>query len=72
MTNSLRDKITICIFTHIVDVNTKPYLKNDMLIGTIKSVKEDLGLTDVKYEIYCDAVMKKKYPEYNVEVVECT
>ena len=55
MVNSLKDKITICIFTHIVDAESNPYLKNDMLIGTIKSVKEDLGLTGVKYEIYCDA-----------------
>ncbi len=67
MVNSLKDKITICIFTHIVDAESNPYLKNDMLIGTIKSVKEDLGLTDVKYEIYCDAAMKRKYPELTKE-----
>ena len=63
MANSLRDKITICIFTHIVNADTNPFLKNDMLIETIRSVKEDLGLADVRYRIYCDAYMKKAYPE---------
>ena len=63
MTDSLRDKITICIFTHIINANTNPYLKNDMLIETIRSVKEDLGLIDVRYRIYCDAYMKRAYPD---------
>ncbi len=67
MDYSINDKITICIFTHIVNVDTNPFLKNDMLIRTIKSVKVDLGLIDVKYEIYCDAVMMKNYPELTKE-----
>ena len=63
MTN-YQDQITVCLWTHIINAGTdNPYLKNDMLIETIRSVKEDIKLDKVKYEIYCDNAMKVQYPE---------
>ena len=58
-----QEQITVCVWTHIINASTTPYLKNDMLIETIKSVKEDIKLDKVKFEIYCDNNMKIQYPE---------
>ena len=34
---NLEKKITVCVFTHIIEASTNPYLDNRMLIDTIKS-----------------------------------
>ena len=59
----MKNQITICIFTHIIEVETNPHLDNKMLVNTIKSTSEVLNLKEVKYQIYIDAAMKRLYPE---------
>ena len=65
---NMKDKITICIFTHIIEAETNPHLDNKMLVDTIKSTSETLNLKEVKYQIYIDAAMKK-YPKLYAEYV---
>ena len=65
----LNKKITICLFTHIIEAETNPYLDNKMLVDTIKSTSETLNLKEVKYQIYIDAAMKRMYPELYIKYV---
>jgi len=66
---NLEKKITICVFTHIIEASTNPHLDNRMLIDTIKSTSEVLNLKEVKYQIYIDAAMKRLYPELYLKYV---
>ena len=65
----INKKLTVCLFTHIIEANTNPYLDNKMLISTIKSTSKVLNLKEVKYQIYIDAAMKKLYPELYTQYV---
>jgi hypothetical protein len=60
----MKDKLTICIFTHIINVNTKdPYLHNEMIPKMIKSASTKLNLKETDYKIYCDSDMFANYPK---------
>jgi hypothetical protein len=64
----MKEKITVCLFTHIIYANTSsPLIENKMLIDTIKSSKEDLGLSNVQYRIYYDDFYRKNYPSLTQE-----
>lgn len=67
----MREKLTICIFTHIIKANTQePYLYNEMIPKMISSVVNVLKLKDVRYKIYCDSDMFINYPELTKEYIE--
>jgi hypothetical protein len=56
----MKDRISVMISTHIVNVETEPYLHNEMLYDTISTAHEKLNLGDTKFYIYID----KKMEEY--------
>jgi hypothetical protein len=60
----INKKLTVCVFTHIINANTIPYLENQMLVKTIQSTSNVLNLKNVKYKIYIDAAMKRLYPKF--------
>ena len=67
----MRDKLTVCIFTHIIKANTnEPYLENEMIPKMISSVINVLKLGDVRYRIYCDSDMFLNYPKLAEEYVK--
>jgi hypothetical protein len=59
----LKDKLSVCVVTHIVDVDTSPYLNNDMILETVYSAHSRLNLEDVCFYICHDARLKKSHPE---------
>ena len=56
-------KISVMVATHIIDADTNPYIENEMLLKTILSSKEKMGLQGVDYYIYIDDKFRKKYPK---------
>ena len=67
----MRDKLTVCIFTHIIKANTnEPYLYNEMIPKMISSASSVLNLTDVRYKIYCDSDMFVKYPNLSEKYIK--
>lgn len=60
----LKDKLSVMITTHIINVNTEPYLNNDMIIDTIQSSHNMMALEGVTYYVYIDSFYKVNYPKY--------
>ena len=60
----LKDKLSVMVMTHIINVSTVPYLDNDMIIKTIRTSHDKMKLNGVTYYIYIDAFFKKNYATY--------
>jgi len=60
---NIKDKISVMIATHIVNATSNPYLNNDMIVKTIRSSYDKMGLNGVTYYVYIDATMKRLYPD---------
>ncbi len=60
---TMKDKISVMVQTHIVHATTEPYINNEMLVRTIQSSHDKLGLEDAKYYIYIDKAMEVSYPD---------
>lgn len=60
---SLENKLSVMVATHIVNATHNPYLNNDMIIKTIRSSHDRMGLNGVVYYVYIDASMKRKFPK---------
>lgn len=63
----LKNKLSVCVITHIVNVTTNPYIENEMIVKTIKSSHDKMGLEGVNYYVYIDANIKKNYPDLYVK-----
>ena len=63
-------KISVMVATHIIDADTNPYIENEMLLKTILSSKEKMGLQGVDYYIYIDDKFRKKYPKLFKQYVD--
>lgn len=61
---NLKDKISVMVMTHIINVSTDPYLDNEMLIKTIHSSHDKMNLQGVTYYVYIDSFFKENYIEY--------
>ena len=58
-------ELSVFIPTHIIDVNTNPYIKNEMIFKTILSADYRLlgSADEIKYFVYPDAKFKRTHPE---------
>jgi hypothetical protein len=60
----LKDKLSVMVMTHIINVNTDPYLDNEMIITTIRTSHDRMRLHGVTYYVYIDSFFKENHPEY--------
>ena len=58
----LTNLISVFVPTHIVRADYDPFIKNEMIVETIKQTHEKLNLGDVEFFIYPDARFKKSHP----------
>jgi hypothetical protein len=61
---NLKDKISVMIMTHIINVSTNPYLDNEMIVKTIRTSHDKMNLQGVTYYVYIDSFFKENYVEY--------
>ena len=47
--------------THIINVNSEPYLDNEMIVTTIRSSHDKMKLNNVTYYVYIDSFFKENY-----------
>ena len=70
----LKEKLSVCVVTHIIDANTNPYIENEMIGETIRSSHQKMGLEDVKYYVYIDSTFKQThsnlYDEYEKYLIK--
>jgi hypothetical protein len=60
----LKDKLSVMVMTHIINVNTEPYLDNEMIITTIRTSHDRMKLHGVTYYVYIDSFFKENHLEY--------
>jgi hypothetical protein len=60
----LKDKLSVMVMTHIINVTSNPYLDNEMIIKTIRTSHDRMNLKNVTYYVYIDSFFKKNYKEY--------
>ena len=65
----MKERLSVMVSTHIVNVDTEPYLHNQMLYDTISSAFEKPKLGDAKFYIYIDKKMEVEYEKLFVEYV---
>jgi hypothetical protein len=61
---NLKDKISVMVMTHIINVSSEPYLDNEMIIKTIRTSHDKMNLQGVTYYVYIDSFFKENYTEY--------
>lgn len=61
---NLKDKISVMVLTHIINVPENPYLNNEMIIKTIRTSHDKMNLQGVTYYVYIDSFFKENYTEY--------
>ena len=66
----LKEKLSVCVVTHIIDVNTNPYMNNKMIEETVLSAHDKLKLEDVTFYICFDSRLKKSHPELSNQYLE--
>ena len=67
---NLSEKISVMVATHIVDADTNPYIQNEMLLKTILSSKEKMGLKGATYYVYIDDHFRQNYSTLFKEYVD--
>jgi hypothetical protein len=60
----LKDMISVMVMTHIINVESNPYLDNEMIVKTIRSSHDRMNLKDVAYYVYIDSFFKEHYHTY--------
>lgn len=66
----LSDKLEVFVPTHIINADSNPYIKNEMIEQTIRSCHEMLSLGDVQFTICPDARFIKTHPALMKEYEE--
>ena len=59
----LSSRLEIMVPTHVVNISSDPYIKNEMLPRTIESCHTTLKLEDVQFSICIEPRFWKEYPE---------
>ena len=67
---SLSNQLSVFVQTHIIRANNEPYVKNEMIVETIKQSYEKLDLKDVRYYFYADAKFYRTHPELMQQYLE--
>ena len=60
----LKDKLSVMVMTHIINIDSDPYLNNEMIIKTIRTSHDRMGLNGVTYYIYIDSFFKDHHTNY--------
>jgi hypothetical protein len=63
----LSDYLEVFVPTHIVNANSNPYIKNEMIEQTILSCHKTFNLEDVQFTISPDARFKSSHPALMVQ-----
>lgn len=66
----LKEKLSVCVVTHIINVDTDPYINNKMIEETVLSAHNKLKLEDVPFYICFDSRLKKSHPELSNQYLE--
>jgi len=57
----IQDKLSVMVMTHIINIDTNPYLDNDMIIKTIRTSHDRMKLNKVTYYVYIDSFFKENH-----------
>jgi hypothetical protein len=60
----LKEKLSVMVMTHIINVSTEPYLNNEMIVKTIRTSHDKMKLHGVTYYVYVDSFFKENHPDY--------
>ena len=60
----LKDKLSVMVMTHIINIDSNPYLDNEMIIKTIRTSHDRMKLNSVTYYVYIDSFFKDHHLEY--------
>jgi len=66
----LKDKLSVMVMTHIINVNTEPYLDNEMIIKTIRTSHDRMKLNGVTYYVYIDSFFEENYKKLYIKYVD--